>query len=66
MRATLALLAITTLLTFAAPALAQDPLPDDPFVCIPENPEPCECLNDVPRGCIREPEPCKVGQYYIC
>lgn len=64
-RPTLALVAAASLLVLATPGVVADPL-DDPFACIPENPEPCECLNDVPRGCIRDPEPCKIGQYYYC
>lgn len=52
----LALVAVPVLL--AVPASA-DPI-GDPWTCIPESPC-CETLI-----CKPDPEPCRVGQYYIC
>jgi hypothetical protein len=64
-RPVLVLFAASTLLVLAAPGVVADPL-EDLFVCIPENPEPCQCFADFPRACIHDPEPCKVGDQYVC
>ena len=44
---------------FAGTAAA-DPIPDDVWTCIPESP----CCGSL--VCKPEPEPCRVGYYYVC
>ena len=60
----LALLAVSLLV--ASPALASDPLPPNPFVCLPEDTTVCDLYDDPVGTLTGGAEPCKIGNQYWC